>query len=411
MENPATASASRPPFPVPGSLRNAASASAEDRPLGVAVTFLPAEDEAQVAEIESALVAQNFDVLQWRAVPIRPEVLGEIAAGSRPSIWHVLVTSDDAADFDRRLYLARKQFERSELPGYVVSISSSTMIYKALCAGRLLAEFYPDLADPEFKTPFALFHQRYATNVLPSWERAQPFRTLAHNGEINTIWGNRARMEARAATLPLDVYPVLTQGGSDSTSLDEIVELLAHNGRTVGEAVRMVVPPANPGNRSSFLQYSGDCMEPWDGPAALAFTDGRQVGAILDRNGLRPCRFALDDTGLVVVGSEAGLVDMDPDRIIHSGRLGPGQMIVADLDFHEFFENDEILRIYDAKRHYQDLIHEDVPLEDSLEEPPPLDPERAQSPAASIRFYPRRRSHDSAAHGRRRQRRRMVDGR
>ena len=348
---------------------------AEDRSLGVAVIFLPADDEAQVAEIESALLAQNFDVLQWRAVPIRPEVLGVIAAGSRPSIWHVLVSSDDAADFDRRLYLARKQFERSEMPGYVVSISSSTMIYKALCAGRLLAEFYPDLADPEFKTPLALFHQRYATNVLPSWERAQPFRTLAHNGEINTIWGNRARMEARAATLPLDVYPVLTQGGSDSTSLDEIVELLAHNGRTVGEAVRMVVPPANPGNRSSFLQYSGDCMEPWDGPAALAFTDGRQVGAILDRNGLRPCRFALDDTGLVVAGSEAGLVDMDPDRIIHSGRLGPGQMIVADLDFHEFFENDEILRIFDAKRHYQDLIHDDVPLEDSLEEPPPLDPE------------------------------------
>jgi glutamate synthase domain-containing protein 2/glutamate synthase domain-containing protein 3 len=165
---------------------------------------------------------------------------------------------------------------------------------------------------------------------------------------------------------------VLTQGGSDSTSLDEIVELLAHNGRTVGEAVRMIVPPANPGNSSSFLQYSGDCIEPWDGPAALAFTDGHQVGAILDRNGLRPCRFALDDTGLVVAGSEAGLVDMNAERIIHSGRLGPGQMIIADLDFHRFFENDEILRIYDAKRHYQDLIREDVPLEDSIEAPPAL---------------------------------------
>jgi glutamate synthase domain-containing protein 2/glutamate synthase domain-containing protein 1/glutamate synthase domain-containing protein 3 len=347
---------------------------AEESPFGVAVIFLPVEDDAQVAEIESALAEQNLEVLQWRAVPIRPEVLGEIAAASRPVTWHVLITSDDAANFDRRLYFARKQFERSGLPGYVVSISSTTMIYKALCAGRLLAEFYPDLADPDFKTPFALFHQRYATNVLPSWERAQPFRTLAHNGEINTIWGNRARMEARAATLPLDVNPVLTEGGSDSTSLDEIVELLAHSGRTVGEAVRMVVPPANPGNLSSFLRYSGDCMEPWDGPAALAFTDGHQVGAILDRNGLRPCRFALDDAGLVVAGSEAGLVDMDPDHIVHSGRLGPGQMIVADLDFHQFFENDEILRIYDAKRHYQDLIQKDIPLEDSIEAPAPLDP-------------------------------------
>ncbi len=346
---------------------------AEENPLGVAVLFLPEDDGSQRVEIESALAMQNVEILAWRTVPVQPEVLGETAESTRPAIWHVLVTSNDAAKFDRRLFLARKQFERSGLEGYVVSISSATMIYKALCAGRLLAEFYPDLADPEFKTPLAVFHQRYATNVLPSWDRAQPFRTLAHNGEINTIWGNRSNMEARAATMALDLHPVLTEGGSDSTSLDEIVELLAHNGRTVGEALRMMVPPANLGNRSSFLQYSGDCIEPWDGPAALAFTDGRQVGAILDRNGLRPCRFALDDTGLVVAGSEAGLVDMDPARIVHSGRLGPGQMIVVDLDFKRFFENDEILRIYDAKRHYQDLIQIDKPLEDSLETPPPLD--------------------------------------
>jgi glutamate synthase domain-containing protein 2/glutamate synthase domain-containing protein 1/glutamate synthase domain-containing protein 3 len=345
----------------------------EESPLGVGVIFLPEDDADQRLELESALAAQNLDVLVWRSVPIMPEVLGEIAASSRPAIWHVLITSGDSEQFDRRLYLARKQFERSELPGYVVSISSSTMIYKALCAGRLLAEFYPDLADPEFKTPIALFHQRFATNVLPSWSRAQPFRTLAHNGEINTIWGNRSNMEARAATMPLDLYPVITEGGSDSTSLDEIVELLAHNGRTVGEAVRMLLPPANPGNRSAFLQYCGDCIEPWDGPAALAFTDGHQVGAILDRNGLRPCRFAINDEGLVVAGSEAGLVDMDPDHVVHSGRLGPGQMILADLDFHRLFETDEILQIYDAKRQYQDLIQIDTPLEDSLEAPPALE--------------------------------------
>ena len=341
---------------------------------GLGVLFLPDEHAQQRAEIEAALSAQDCDVLMWRPVPTRPEVLGEIAAATRPSIWHVLITSDEAAAFDRRLFLARKQFERSGLSGYVVSISSSTMIYKALCAGRLLAEFYPDLADAAFITPIALFHQRYATNVLPSWDRAQPFRTLAHNGEINTIWGNRSNMEARAATMSLDLHPVLTSGSSDSASLDEIVELLAHNGRTVGEAVRMIVPPANPGDSSSFLQYSGDLIEPWDGPAALAFTDGHQVGAILDRNGLRPCRFAVDDTGLVVAGSEAGLVDMDPERIVHSGRLGPGQMIVADLDFHQFYENDEILRIYDAKRHYQDLIQLDTPLEDSSDDLPQLDP-------------------------------------
>jgi glutamate synthase domain-containing protein 2/glutamate synthase domain-containing protein 1/glutamate synthase domain-containing protein 3 len=353
-------------------LREAGMTLAADQPLGVAVLFLPLDNDALRAEIESALAAQELEILAWRPVPVRPAVLGEIANALRPEIWHILITASDPADFDRRLYLARKQFERSELPGYVASISSATMVYKALCAGRLLADFYPDLADPGFKTPFALFHQRYATNVLPTWSRAQPFRTLAHNGEINTIWGNRACVDARAATLPLDLHPILTEGGSDSTSLDEIVELLAQNGRTVGEAVRMVVPPANPGNTSSFLQYSGDCIEPWDGPAALAFTDGRQVGAILDRNGLRPCRFALDDEGLVVAGSEAGLVDMDPARIVHSGRLGPGQMIIADLDEHRFFENDEILRIFDQKRHYEDLIQIDVPLEDSAEMLPPL---------------------------------------
>ncbi len=347
---------------------------AAEKPLGVAVVFLPADDAAQRAEMEAALAAQSVEVLCWRPVPVRPEVLGEIAVSSRPAIWHVLVTSDDAENFDRRLFLARKQFERSGLPGYVVSISSSTMIYKALCAGRLLADFFPDLANPGFTTPIALFHQRYATNVLPSWDRAQPFRAIAHNGEINTIWGNRARMEARAASMSLDLYPVLTEGGSDSTSLDEVVELLSHNGRTVGEALRMMIPPANPGNRSSFLQYSGDCMEPWDGPAAVAFTDGHQVGAILDRNGLRPCRFALDDKGLVVAGSEVGLVDMDPEHIVHSGRLGPGQMIVADLDLNRFLENDEILRIYDQKRHYQDLIRMDTPLDASHEPVDPLEP-------------------------------------
>jgi glutamate synthase domain-containing protein 2/glutamate synthase domain-containing protein 1/glutamate synthase domain-containing protein 3 len=334
-------------------------------PLGVAVVFLPEDDSAQRQELESALIGQECTILAWRAVPVRPEVLGEIANAARPVIWHVLIASENTANFDRRLFLARKQFEASQLPGYVASISSRTMVYKAMSAGRLLADFFPDLAHPEFKTPFALFHQRYATNVLPTWHRAQPLRTLAHNGEINTIWGNRARMEARAATLPLELHPVLSEGGSDSTSLDEIVEMLSHNGRTVAEAVRMLLPPANPGNSSSFLQYSGDCMEPWDGPAALAFTDGLQVGAILDRNGLRPCRFALDDTGLVVAGSEAGLIDMDPDRIVHSGRLGPGQMIVADLESHRFFENDEILRIFDRKRSYEDLISADTPLEDS----------------------------------------------
>ncbi|HTJ28860.1 MAG TPA: glutamate synthase large subunit [Acidobacteriaceae bacterium] len=340
---------------------------AAEKPLGVAVVFLAGESLSSREELESALKTQQVEVLAWRAAPICPQILGSIAASTLPNIWHVLVAPADGtdysnSDFDRRLYLARKQFERSAVPGYIASISSSTMIYKALCAGRLLPQFYPDLANPAFVTPFAIFHQRYATNVLPSWDRAQPCRTLAHNGEINTIWGNRARMDARAATLSLDLHPVLSVGGSDSTSLDEVVELLSMNGRTVAEALRMLVPPANPGNISSFLQYTGDIVEPWDGPAALAFADGRQVGAILDRNGLRPCRFAVDEDGLVVAGSEAGLVDMNPERVTHSGRLGPGQMILVDLETHEFLENEQVLARFDEKNHYQDLIQPDTPL-------------------------------------------------
>jgi len=345
----------------------------QDQPLGVAVVFLEGESLASRQELEAAFVAQQITLLAWRPVPICPQILGSIAASTLPNIWHVLVTADDVTDFDRKLYLVRKQFERSELPGYVASISSSTIVYKALCAGRLLPQFYPDLSDTFYETPFTVFHQRYATNVLPNWDRAQPCRTLAHNGEINTIWGNRARMDARAATLSLDLHPVLTQGGSDSTSLDEVVELLAQNGRTVAEALRMLVPPANHDNTSSFLQYTGDCVEPWDGPAALAFADGRQVGAILDRNGLRPCRFAVSQDGLVVAGSEAGLVDMDPERVIHSGRLGPGQMIMVDLEAHEFLENQELLTRFDQNGRYQDLVQRDTPLVAAEAAPEPLD--------------------------------------
>ncbi len=345
----------------------------ESQPLGVLAVFLNKEPDASQAEINAALAAQQIEVLAWRAVPVRPEVLGEIAESTRPEIWQVLATTSNAEDFDRRLYLARKQFERSGLPGYICSSSSRTLVYKAMCAGRLLADFYPDLADPRYKTAFALFHQRYATNVMPSWDRAQPFRSIAHNGEINTVSGNRARMSARAATLPLELYPILTEGGSDSTSLDEIVELLSQNGRTVTEAVRMLIPPANHGNRSSFLQHSGDCMEPWDGPAAIAYTDGRTIGAILDRNGLRPCRFAVTEDGLIVVGSEVGLIDLDPERVIQSGRLGPGQMIAADLEEHRIYGNKEIFEVFDKRRHYEDLIREDTLLSAKHEPLPALD--------------------------------------
>jgi glutamate synthase (ferredoxin) len=334
-----------------------------DQALGVGMVFWPQEETRAEGVLESCLVSQQLRVLTWRDVPTRPEILGEIALSTMPRIRQVLVA--DAAPHDpdpmeRRLYLARKQFERAvefgEVTGYVCSLSTTTIVYKAMCLGRLLPEFYTDLASPAYVTHFAVFHQRYATNTLPAWHRAQPGRKLGHNGEINTVWGNRSRLAARDSTLPVECKPVLTKDGTDSTSLDETVELLSQNGRTISEAVRMLLPPAMVSRPSPFLQYHAGCSEPWDGPAAIAYSDGVVVGAALDRNGLRPCRYAITSDGIVVAGSEAGLVDLDPATIIESGRLGPGQMLGVDMEEHKIYHNEEMLDAFDAKATYASLV-------------------------------------------------------
>ena len=337
-------------------------ALAADEALGVGMMFLPAGDRRAESLLEGCLYAQGFRVLGWRDVPVRTEVLGEIARGTMPAIRQVLVTAADGTEVERRLYLVRKAFEREVHPGaegYLCSLSTETLVYKAMCLGRSLADFYPDLAAPEYRTRFAIFHQRYATNTTPAWHRAQPVRTLAHNGEINTVWGNRARMDAREARLPAECKPILTADGTDSTSLDEAVELLSRNGRTLAESVRMLLPPAAVDRVSPFLRYHADCVEPWDGPAALAFSDGRIVGAALDRNGLRPCRYAITTDGLVVAGSEAGLVDLDPEIVAESGRLGPGQMLVVDLDAGKVLHNNELLDVFDAETTYTTLLEDE----------------------------------------------------
>ncbi|GGG90773.1 glutamate synthase large subunit [Silvibacterium dinghuense] len=366
---------------------------ADERPLAVGVIFFPQQDEASLlaaqAAFEASLATQDLQLIAWREVPIRREVLGEIALSTLPIIRHALITDATDAEFKvrafaRRLYLSRKHFERVEnaliaanpqhqLP-YVCSFSTSNMVYKAMCIGRLLADFYPDLTNPEFTTPYALFHQRYATNVAPSWDRAQPLRMMAHNGEINTVWGNRARMRARAASFAAEfgdaLEPLYTPEGSDSTSLDETVEMLSRNGRTVAEALRMLIPPAALEKPSAFFSYAADSAEPWDGPAAIAFSDGPLVGAILDRNGLRPCRFFVTQDQLVVLGSEAGLVDLDPETIVHSGRLGPGQMLVVDLKDKKLYEDEELQTVFDgAAPEYESLL-EDHTLEDHIPDPP-----------------------------------------
>jgi glutamate synthase (NADPH/NADH) large chain len=308
---------------------------------GVGMVFLPSGVATGRAQLEAALRAEGLVPVAWREVPIHPDALGQFARTTLPAIWQVIVRGPHGmteSELERRLYAARKRFERNRGDGYVCSLSCRTIVYKALCSGGQLPAFYPDLLDPLYRTAFALFHQRYSTNTLPSWSLAQPFRLLAHNGEINTLGGNRAWMRARACDLPPDVRPVLTDDASDSANLDEAAELLTRNGRSLERAMAMLIVPAweEAGERMSpalraFYRYHAPLIEPWDGPAAVAFADGRVVGAALDRNGLRPCRFLITEDGLVFAGSEVGLLDVDDDAVIEHGRLAPGEVLLVDL--------------------------------------------------------------------------------
>jgi glutamate synthase (NADPH/NADH) large chain len=361
-------------------LKQAGLAMPAGRTLGVGMLFLP-QDETCISRthrcLQDCLGNETLELLAWREVPIRPEVLGEIAASSMPVIHQALIAGPgdgqcSEAEIEHKLFVARKAFEREVADSYVCSLSARTMVYKALCAGRLLHEFYPDLQSPDFVTPFAIFHQRYATNVLPSWHRAQPLRMLAHNGEINTVWGNRAHMESRRATLPREAEPFLSREASDSMSLDEVAELLANYDRNIAEAMRMLVPPATAGNETLFHRYHADCMEPWDGPSALVFSDGRLLGAALDRNGLRPFRYVITDSGLIVAGSEVGLADVSPEAIVRSGRLGPGRMMLLDLENPQLLEEEALDRYFDQLTPYAPLI-DDIPLEPITDADAPLD--------------------------------------
>ncbi|HET9559483.1 MAG TPA: glutamate synthase central domain-containing protein, partial [Actinomycetota bacterium] len=325
--------------------------------LGVAMAFLPrAPEEAKEARrlVEQALVAERLELLRWRLVPVDHGALGEVARANAPAIEQAVfrVAGDggsgavDPEDAERRCFrAARRAAAAARAAGvalYLASCSTRTVTYKALCAADQLAAFYPDLADPAFAVAFAVFHQRYSTNTTPSWERAQPFRFLCHNGEINTLDGNVAWMRAReghlgAGELDEDLLrPVLDPDGSDSGKLDNAVELLVRGGRDLRHALAMLVPAVEPlpgddrQDLRDFYRYHACLTEPWDGPAGLVFTDGHLVGAALDRNGLRPMRWEATEDGLVVCASEAGAVDTAGRGLVQRGRLGPGQMLCVD---------------------------------------------------------------------------------
>ena len=324
----------------------------------------PALDLA-VDMIEGVIVSLGMSVLGWRVVPVDGSVLGPLAAASQPTIRQLFVGPPrgpaNSQAWERRLYLARRLIERKAaqdgLQLFVCSLSCRTVVYKALLVGTELPHFYADLRSPLYETGIAVFHQRYSTNTLPSWPLAQPFRLLAHNGEINTLWGNRNAMRAREPALAAPVWekdvellkPVIWEDGSDSTSLDNVLELLVRSGRDPVHALMMLLPeawervPDLPPALRSFYEYHAGLMEPWDGPAALAFSDGVIAGSALDRNGLRPCRYKVTKDQLVVAGSEVGIVDLDPANVVEAGRLGPGELLVVDT------LRNVVLRSADAK--------------------------------------------------------------
>ncbi|MGH7765327.1 MAG: glutamate synthase large subunit, partial [Candidatus Dormibacteraceae bacterium] len=305
--------------------------------------------------VADALAKSGLRVVEWRPVPLEPDSLGERARQTMPAIWHGLVADPhlDPDEWERLLYIARRRAERRAAAEgirlYLPSLSSRTLVYKGLMAGTRLADFYVDLRDPGCESRLAVFHQRYSTNTMPDWRLAQPFRTLAHNGEINTITGNRAWMRAREPELESELRGVVWPEGSDSASLDNVLELLVHRGWEVSEAVMSLVPDAWEGRGDlaaqvrDFYRYQSIRFEPWDGPAALAFSDGIVVGAALDRNGLRPLRWQRTEDGLVAAASEAGVVTMAPESVVERGRLGPGQMLLVDT------RDGSVLRDGDAK--------------------------------------------------------------
>ncbi|MGK2854046.1 MAG: glutamate synthase large subunit [Microbacteriaceae bacterium] len=342
--------------------------------------FLPLEVDDR-NEIKAAIAAiaedEGLQVLGWREVPIEPDVLGTLARAAMPAFGQLFLSSlRTGADgqplrgieLDRAAFRLRKLAER-RLNTYFMSLSSRTIVYKGMVTTLQLEPFYPDLSDERFSSTLAIVHSRYSTNTFPSWPLAQPLRMIAHNGEINTVAGNRNWMRARQSQLESEllgelrpIFPIVTPGASDSASFDEVLELLALSGRSLPHAMMMMVPEAwenqteiDPAKRA-FYEYHSTLMEPWDGPAAMAFTDGTLIGATLDRNGLRPGRYLVTDDGLVVLGSEIGILDVDPARVVRKGRLRPGRMFLVDTEAGRIIEDEEIKSALAAEHPYAEWL-------------------------------------------------------
>ena len=354
----------------------------------VGMVFLPQKINQLnycVDVFEKEIQKQGLNILGWRNVPVNSKVVGSIAAKTQPIIRQVFIEKDDKlseSDFNTKLYISRKIAENeiynSSLSQknyfYFSSLHNRTLIYKGLLIPEDIDRFYLDLKDPDLVTRLALVHQRFSTNTFPTWDLAQPFRYMCHNGEINTIKGNVTRMNAREELMKNEfigenlkkIFPTILKGKSDSAQMDMVVELLLTTGRSLPEVMMMMVPEAWEKHKSmsddkkAFYEFNSSIMEPWDGPASIPFTDGKYIGALLDRNGLRPSRYTVTKDGYVVMSSETGVVEIQPENIESHGRLEPGKMFLVDMTEGRIIEDEEIKNSIVSKHPYRKWVNDNV---------------------------------------------------
>jgi glutamate synthase domain-containing protein 1 len=369
---------------------------------GVGMVYLPKDptDRARCEFLFERVVRdEGQTVLGWRDVPTNNAPIGPTAIASEPLVRQIFIGKvsglpadrpDDPLAFERKLYVIRKLIESaiklSNIPHkemvYLPSLSARTLIYKGMLNSPQVDEYFPDLRDPLMETALALVHSRFSTNTFPSWPLAHPYRILAHNGEINTVQGNENWMRAREGVMASEVlagdldcaFPICTPGASDTARFDEALELLNLAGRPLHHAILMMIPEAWENHesmdapRKAFYRYHAALMEPWDGPASIAFSDGTVIGAVLDRNGLRPSRYWVTDDDRVIMASEVGVLDIDPAKVVRKGRLQPGRMFLIDLAQGRIIEDDEIKRTLADAHPYADWLEDGVVELDELPE-------------------------------------------
>ena len=349
----------------------------EERDYAVGMFFFPQNELARnQAKKMFEIIAEKegLEILGWRVVPAKPEVLGKRAAQCMPAIMQCFIKRPKGVkkglDFDRKLYVARRVFEQSNEDTYVVSLSSRTIVYKGMFLVQDLRKFFPDLQDKDYESAIAMVHSRFSTNTNPSWQRAHPNRMIVHNGEINTIRGNADKMLAREETMKSEhlkgdldkVTPVVNTEGSDSAMLDNTLEFLVMSGMDLPLAVMITIPEPWDNNgtmsqaKKDFYQYYATMMEPWDGPASILFSDGDIMGAVLDRNGLRPSRYYITKDGNLILSSEVGALPIPSDNIVEKERLRPGKMLLVDTVQGRVIDDDELKEYYASKQPYGEWL-------------------------------------------------------